>query len=135
MILRNLKKIKRGSSFKWNGLLSLLRRFLREGQKSETITLDNICFSFLYLLSGTNHKPEFGRKNARTCFANSDVVRVFVPGLSILKVCLLEALSELAYRLQNANCLGRPGIESLPPGGLGSKSDNVKLFFSCPVPQ
>ena len=44
------------------------------------------------------------------------MVRVFVPGLSILKVCLLEALSELTDRLQNTNCLGRPGIESLPLG-------------------
>ena len=55
----------------------------------------------------------FGRKNARTCFANSGVVQVFEPGLSILKDSLLEALIELTFRIQKSNCSGRPGIKSL----------------------
>lgn len=42
----------------------------------------------------------FGRSNARTCFANPFIVRFSVPGLSILKDCLLEALLELVDRLQ-----------------------------------
>ena len=69
-----------------------------------------ICFCFLV----QNQCGLFpGRKNARTCFANSGVMQVFEPGLSILKDSLLEALKEVAFRMQNSNCLGRPGIKSL----------------------
>ena len=41
------------------------------------------------------------------------MVQVFELGLSILKDSLLEALTELAYRLHNSNCRRRPGIKSL----------------------
>jgi hypothetical protein len=66
----------------------------------------------------------FGRSNARTCIANPGAERIPAPGLSILKVSLLEALTELTYRLQNPNCRGRPGIESLPSG-----QGDLKLCF------
>lgn len=47
--------------------------------------------------------PSFGRSNARNQFANSGVERIPLPGLSILKDSLLEALTELTYSKQNTN--------------------------------